>query len=74
MKVTSWRRRARRDLRHAGVDDALLQVRVRERDVEVQAAPLQRVGDFPGVVGLVRNTMGGSDAALTVPISGIETW
>ena len=38
------------NLRHAGVDDALLEVGVRKRDVQVQAATLQRVGNLAGVV------------------------
>ena len=40
----------RQDLRHACVDDALLQLHVRERNVQVQAATLQRVGNLARVV------------------------
>ena len=41
----------RRNFRDAGVNDALLQFDIRERDVQMQAAALQRVGDFARVVG-----------------------
>ena len=50
MKATSCARSCRRSRARARCDDALLELRVRERDVQVQAAALQRVADLARVV------------------------
>ena len=68
------RAQLRRNLRHARIDDALLELDVRERNVQVQAAPLQRVGDLARVVARQEHQRRLAARALTVPISGIETW
>ena len=48
MKANQLPAQFRRNVRYAGMNDALLQVDVGERNVEVQAAPLQRIGRSRG--------------------------
>ena len=63
----------RGDARHAALDDALFQLLLGKADMQMQAAPLQRVAERSRSPLEVRITVG-LTIAETVPSSGIVTW
>ena len=66
-----WSARLSLTLGHLGEDDLLLALHVGVVDVQVQAAPLQRLADSSRVLFDVRNTSG-ICLAMIVPSSGID--